>query len=274
MSVASTPRRLARTRGLGPYHPTVVPLPASTFFCRPRVRHCLQWLAACGFACALLPLHAATPDFSGAWRLDEQHSDTAASLTTQLRLEARREQPATLPPAGHGDVATDGGNGDANRHGGGMGGHGMGGGGMRGDGMRGGGMGSHGHHSGRQQPSQATDDAAVAAAEFPLPPAMQRDAILLVQQGMKSLDVQLANGERLAVRLDGMRQQSLNGDASVQAQTYSNGIRVTIRYADGGELDENWTRSADGRQLTIHCMWKPPLLQRPVAYQRSYLAVG
>ncbi|MEO8748337.1 MAG: Plug domain-containing protein [Rhodanobacter sp.] len=80
-------------------------------------------------------------------------------------------------------------------------------------------------------------------------------------------NVQLDNGERLDVRLDGRVRQSLNGDATVEGQTCTDAVHITIRYAAGGELQQDWVRAADGHQLTIYCTWKLPPMQRPIHFQ-------
>lgn len=98
--------------------------------------------------------------------------------------------------------------------------------------------------------------------------------MLLVQEHAQAVEVQLDNGERLDVRLDGHTRQSLNGDAMVEGEAGPHGVHISIRYAEGGELQQDWVRSADGHRLTVECTWKPPSLQQPVRYQRSYVAVG
>ena len=148
----------------------------------------------------------------------------------------------------------------------------MGGGGMGHGGMGGGGRGHHRGDSASQKPDSGQD--AQAQAQFALPSLLQRDSVLLVQERAQSVEVQLDNGERLDVRLDGHARQSLNGDAMVEGQAGPNAVHITIRYAEGGELRQDWVRSADGRHLTLDCTWKPPSMQKPVHFQRSYLAVG
>ena len=209
---------------------------------------------------------AATADFSGAWRLDDLHSDSAGVLTTLLRAEARREQPAALPSTAHTAApgSTTAAAGHTGRHGGGM------------DG-RGAGMGGHGGHHGSRGSASAhpdTDQDPLAHAQFALPPLLDADSVLLVQQQTGSLQIQLDNGEQLKVRLDGQPRQSLNGEAMVQGNLAENGVQIIIRYADGRQLEQDWIRTADGRQLTIHGLWKLPSLQEPVPFHRSYLAVG
>jgi hypothetical protein len=241
-----------------------------TRFCPWRV---VLLLTVYAVAVAIAHAQVATADISGAWRLDDQHSDSAETLTTLLRAEARREQPAALPATAHAAPPSTSNNNAAGKRGGGMGGGGMGHGGMGGGGMGGG----HGHQrsdNGASDKKPATDEDPLAHAQFALPPLLQVDSVLLVQQRAKSVQIQLDNGEQLDVRLDGQARQSLNGDAMVQGRAYANGVRITIRYADGRQLQQDWIRSPDGKQLSIHGVWKLPSMQRPVKFRRSYLAVG
>jgi hypothetical protein len=227
-------------------------------------------LLTCSLVLAAATAHAATPDFSGAWRLDDQHSDNAATLTTQLRTEARSEQPAAQLPANHAGTPSGNTGSDIGRYGGAAGGHHMGG---MGGGMGGGGHGRHhGGNSASQKPGSGQDTQ--AQTQFALPSLLQQDSVLLVQEQAHSVEVQLDNGERLDVRLDGHAHQSLDGDAMVEGEAGPNAVHITIRYAEGGELQQDWVRSADGQHLTVNCTWKPPSMQKPVHFQRSYLAVG
>lgn len=224
----------------------------------------LRMLLAC--ACIVtFNAWAAPPDMSGAWRLDDQHSDSAEALTAMLHAEARREQPAALPAAAAtaAQSGSTGAAGHTGRHAGGMGGGGM-------AGHRG------GHHGSRDNAAKSADTGQdpLAQAQFALPPLLQTDSVLLVQQQAGAVQIQLDNGERLEVRLDGQPRQSLNGDAMVQGQAYTNGVRITIHFTDGRLLQQDWIRSADGHELTIQNLWKLPTLQKPVQFRRSYLAVG
>jgi hypothetical protein len=227
-------------------------------------------LLTCSLVLAAATAHAATPDLSGAWRLDDQHSDNAATLTTLLRTEARSEQPAAQLPANHAGTPSGNTGSDIGRYGGAAGGHHMGG---MGGGMGGGGHGRHhGGNSASQKPGSGQDTQ--AQTQFALPSLLQQDSVLLVQEQAHSVEVQLDNGERLDVRLDGHAHQSLDGDAMVEGEAGPNAVHITIRYAEGGELQQDWVRSADGQHLTVNCTWKPPSMQKPVHFQRSYLAVG
>ena len=265
----STPGRLARILSveLATAKP-IVHLPALPFPPSLHSHRRVLLMIACALALAATQARGVTPDFSGAWRLDDQHSDNAAALTTLLRVEARREQPAALPAPDHADAPSGSTNAGAGRHGGGMGGHGMSGGGMGGSG--------HGRHHADNPASQkpGTGQDSQGQTQFALPPLLHRDSVLLVQQQAKSVQVQLDNGERLDVRLDGHMRQSPDGDATVEGQAYTDALHITVRYAEGGELQQDWVRSADGQQLTIYCTWKLPSMQKPVHYKRSYLAVG
>ncbi|HZX71218.1 MAG TPA: hypothetical protein VFE77_10415 [Rhodanobacter sp.] len=224
----------------------------------------LRLLLAC--ACVVtFNAWAAPPDISGAWRLDDQHSDGADALTAMLRAEARREQPAPLP-ATAATAAQPGNTGATGRTG------------RHGDGTGGGGMAGHhgGRHGSRNKAAKPadTDQDPLAHAQFALPPLLQTDSVLLVQQQAGSVQIQLDNGERLDVRLDGQSRQSLNGDAMVQGQASAKGVRITIRFTNGRLLQQDWIRSADGHELTIQNLWKLPTLQKPVQFRRSYFAVG
>lgn len=207
------------------------------------------------------------PDFSGAWRLDETASDTASTVTALLRKEATREQPVqtqapTTAPAGQGSHPPGG------RHGagGGSGNSGMGGGGMGG---------GHGHHGGGKPDNSASSDShADVGNNYPLPQLLQNDAVMLVQQDRQAVQIRLDNGELLNVRLDGQARQSLNGDAMANARMEAGDVLISIQFADGSLLEQRWFRSADGHHLTVYEQWKIPLLQQPVSFKRSYVAVG
>lgn len=222
------------------------------------------WSAAAGQATP------APPDFSGAWRLDDQHSDGADAVAALLRREDRREaspQVAATAAAANGQAGAGGHGG----RGGGMGGMGRHGGGMGGGGM-GGGHGSRARRGGgdNSMPSGTPP----APTDYPLPPLLKIDSVLLVQQDARDLQVRLDSGELLDARLDGQRRQSLNGGAMVSAHADAGGLEVDIQFADGARLAERWTRSADGRQLNVLGQWKPPMLQQPVSFRRSYVALG
>src|SRR6185437_7304154 len=116
-------------------------------------------------------------------------SDNAATLTTLLRTEARREQPAGQLPANLAGTPSGNTGSDIGRYGGAAGGHHMG-------GMGGG---SHGRHHGgasaSQKPGSGQDTQ--AQTQFALPSLLEQDSVLLVQEQAHSVEVQLDNGERL-----------------------------------------------------------------------------
>lgn len=212
---------------------------------------------------------AALPDFSGLWRLSDQGSDSPARITAMLRAEIRRGQSPVVAPAGassSGGTPPSGG-----RHG--RGGHGgMGGGGMGGGHMGGGGMGGgHGHGGGRA--SSSSGDSSGSDDMPKLPPMLDNDSILVVQQDADALQTRLDNGDQLAVRLDGRTRQTLNGGAMARRQDASRGLRFSLQFSDGGRIDETWSRSADGRTLRVTEQWQPGFLQRPVVFHRVYQRV-
>ncbi|QNK02439.1 hypothetical protein [Dyella telluris] len=252
------------------------------------------------FAGALVSLliagaaHAAqTPDFSGAWRLDDRNSDSPDALTNALRIEARKEQasqqiaPAssssspTPPAGGHGGGRHGGGMGGGGMGGGGMGGGGMGGGGMGGGGMGGGGMGGgghgggHGHHGdgGDSKPASTSDKDPIATATYPMPPTLKTDSVLLVQQDEKTFQIRLNNGDQLTGKLDGVARQSLNGNAMVRGHIDNGQLTVNIRYADGTQLDQTWAVTPDGQQMVVVGAWKIPTLDQPVTFKRTYVGL-
>ncbi|MFC4527936.1 hypothetical protein ISN76_05785 [Dyella halodurans] len=245
-------------------------------------------LSACASLLIASVASAATPpatDFSGAWRLDDRNSDTADTLTTALRSEARKEQEAKQQqaPASASSSATPPGNNGGGRHGGGggmghggMGGGGMGGGGM-GGGTGGGGMGGgHGRHGGGDQPgtkSPAADKDPLATATFPMPPLLKVDSVLLVQQDPKTFQIHLNDGSQLTGKLDSQARQSLNGNAMVRGHVDAGRLMFSIEYADGTRLDQTWQLSADGQQMIVTGAWKVPTLEQPVTFKRTYVGL-
>lgn len=205
-----------------------------------------------------------TPDFNGAWRLNEQTSDSPDQITAKLRAEIRREKPpAVVAPA---SASTSGGAAQASTgsgtHGGGRG---------MGGGSGGGGMGGGGHgHGGHQQANTSSDTSTTASDALNPPPLIDNDTMLIVQQDQKTLQAQLENGEQLLVRLDGNNRQTLNGSAFTQMQATDNGMQVSMTFTNGTKLDEVWTRSADGHTLHVTEEWQPPFLQHPVSFHRDY----
>lgn len=226
------------------------------------------------FAGALVSLlivgaaHAAqTPDFSGAWRLDDRNSDSPDALTNALRIEARKEQASQqMAPASSASSPTP----PAGSHGGGRHGGGMGGG-----GMGGGGHGGHGHHGdgGDSKPASSGDKDPIATATYPMPPTLKTDAVLLVQQDEKTFQVRLNNGDQLTGKLDGVARQSLNGNAMVRGHIENGQLTVNIRYADGTQLDQTWTLTPNGQQMVVLGAWKIPTLDQPVTFKRTYVGL-
>lgn len=205
-------------------------------------------------------LHAEDPvaAYAGAWRLDDRNSDTAEIVRSRLR-EAGHGAPApaasTSPPPAEG------------MHGG-SGGH------------RGGGMGrmggGHGGRGGKGQAGteQTKDDKAEDfRGDYPLPPTLDHDNVLLVQQDAQSIQVRFANGQSMDVQLDGQRRQSLAGTALVSGRRDGDGVRLLIQYADGSQLDERWQLAAGGKQLTVLGEWKLPSLAQAVSFRRSYVGL-
>lgn len=138
----------------------------------------------------------------------------------------------------------------------------MGGGGMGGGHGRGGGK-----HASTPSGSSSGDDM------LTLPPMLDNDSILVVQQDAKTLQARLENGEQLGVRLDGSRQQTLNGSAVAHRLEAGAGLQFSLEFNDGSRIEETWSRSADGRTLQITEQWRPGFLQRSVAFRRVYQRV-
>lgn len=248
-------------------------MPASVRF--PRL------LTLLGSMLAMAATHAAVPqstDFSGAWRLDDRNSDSADTLTTSLRAEARKEQEASTQQSPASSSSTSipaSSQSGGGRHGGGMGGGGGGGGGgMGGHGGGMGGGGGHGKHGGdTSSKPTSTDKDPLATAKFQLPPLLSVDSVLLVQQDAKTFQVHLSNGDQINGRLDGLPHQSLNGNAMVRGQVDAGRLSVSIQYADGTRLDQSWAMTPDGQQLVVTGNWKIPTLQEPVSFKRTYVGL-
>jgi len=241
----------------------------------------VSWLGAAVVFTASAAFAAQTTDFSGAWRLDDRHSDNADGLTNAMRVEARKELAARQQqsaPASSSSSATPAGAGHGGGHRGGGGAGGMGGGGMGGGGHGGGmGGGGHGGHrgggSGDAKPTDAGDKDPIATATYPMPPMLANDSVLLVQQDAKTFQVHLGNGDQLTGKLDGVARQSLNGNAMVRGQIMGGQLVVNIRYADGTQLDQTWAMSADGQQMVVSGAWKVPTLEQPVGFTRTYVGL-
>jgi hypothetical protein len=215
-------------------------------------------------------VHAAPPqaaDFSGAWRLDDRNSDSPDTLTAAMRTEARKEQEATTQqaPASSSSSSTP-----PSSHAGG---------GHRGGGMGGGGGGGMGHGGGRHgggnsdSKPASTDKDPLATATYPMPPLLSVDSVLLVQQDAKTFQVRLNNGDQLTGKLDGQPHQTLNGNAMVRGHVEDRRLIVSIAYADGTQLVQNWAMSPDGQQLVVTGSWKIPTLQEPVPFKSTYVGL-
>ena len=231
----------------------------------PRIPVSLLIGASLLFATSRAPAQQppAPSDFSGLWRIDDQASDNLAQVTASLRAELRREQSPTVAPASSSSSGTTPQPGNrSGRHGGGMGGGHMGGGGMGG---------GHGH--GGRHASTSSSDASGSNDLLKPPPMLDNDSVLVVQQDAKTVQARLENGEQLAVRLDGNRQQTLDGTAVARRQAGGGDLQFSLQFDDGNRIDETWSRSADGRTLQVTERWQPGFLRGPVMFRRVYQRV-
>lgn len=217
-------------------------------------------LATSSFAAAGVT-HAAgsaLPDYSGIWRLDEQHSDSPSDIDTRLRLERKREQPVQQP-AGGPSTGTPSASPSSGQHGG----HG-------GGGMGGGGMGGHGGHGGgRGQSKPSTAGNGTAPPDTP-PPLLAEDSLLNVQQDAKGIRVVLGDKDQLDSQLDGNTRQSLGGNAMVQTHLTAAGLQITMQFTGDVRLQQDWVQSPDGHHLTVTEIWTTPAVQQPIVFKRSY----
>jgi hypothetical protein len=196
-------------------------------------------------------------DFSGVWRLDDQHSDSPSDIAARLRAEKKLEQPAAHTDA----TATPGSPAPTRQHGSrGGGGHGMGGGGMGG---------GHGHGGSRNHDKTEDADSSAPAADVP-PPLLADDSILNVQQDAKTIRVVIGDKDQFDGRLDGVVSQSLNGNAMVQSQLTADGLELSMQFDGEVRLQQNWTLSPDGHHLTVVESWTTPAVKQPVVFRRSY----
>ncbi|BDU22702.1 hypothetical protein [Dyella sp. GSA-30] len=191
---------------------------------------------------------AALPDFSGAWRLDDTNSDNEAAVTKLLQDESQSEQNASDQQA---PAATPSPTEHAGLHG-----------------RRGGG----GHK--KDKDDKKADDEPAKPREYPLPPTLKTDSVLLIQQDSKSVQVRLNSGDTLNGRLDGQSQQSLNGAAIVRSHNEAGKLIMQFQFSDGSTLQQTWELSADKHRLTVSEQWKPFGLQQPVYFKRSYVGLG
>ncbi|HEY0197801.1 MAG TPA: hypothetical protein VGC19_04560 [Rhodanobacter sp.] len=202
--------------------------------------------------------HAAgttTPDFSGIWRLDDQHSDSPFDIAARLRAEKKLEQP-TPPATNTGSTGSPASQASTNRHSGhGGGGRSMGGG--------------RGHDGGRAHDKSSDADASVPATEIP-PPLLADDSMLNVQQDAKTIRVVFDDKDQLDGRLDGVVSQSLSGNAMVQSHLTAAGLDVSMQFDGEVRLQQTWTASPDGHHLTVTESWTTPAVKQPIVFKRSY----
>jgi hypothetical protein len=141
-------------------------------------------------------------------------------------------------------------------------------------GMGGGhGKGMRGGKGGEGAKGDAAADAASPRDDYPLPPTLKIDSVLLVQQDAQAFQVRLDNGQTLEVKLDGQPRQTMSGAAMANGRREGANLRLSIRLADGSQLVERWVLSADGRQLSIFGDWKVPALEQAVSFRRDYVAL-
>ncbi|OOG46905.1 hypothetical protein [Rhodanobacter sp. C01] len=202
-------------------------------------------------------LHAAGSgllDYSGIWRLDEQHSDSPSDIDARLRLERKREEPVQQP-ASSSSTGTPSAGQKSGQHGGHGGGNGMG--------------GHGGHGGGRGQSKTSTSDNGTAPPDAP-PPLLADDSLLNVQQDAKGIRVVLGDKDQLDSRLDGFARQSLNGSAMVQSQLTATGLQISMQFDGDVRLRQDWVQSPDGHHLTVTETWTTPAVQQPIVFKRSY----
>ncbi|MEV8521406.1 hypothetical protein ABZR86_16545 [Dyella marensis] len=219
-------------------------------------------------------LHAQqAPAYAGAWRLDDRNSDTADTVKGLLREAGRNASaPAAASSSGTSPQGAHGSGGHRGGMGRGAGAGGMGGGGMGGGGHMGGGHGGRGGKNASAD-TDKDDKAQDFRGDYALPPTLEHDNVLLVQQDAQSIQVRFADGQNMDVRLDGQRRQSLAGNAMVAGYREADGMRVSIQYADGSQLEQHWKLAPDGRQLTVLGEWKVPGLGQAVNFRRSYVGL-
>jgi hypothetical protein len=198
---------------------------------------------------------AVPPDFSGIWRLDDQHSDSPFDIAARLRAEKKLEQPT--PEAintGTGTPASQA----STRHGG------------HGGGGRGGmGGGGHGHGGGRDHDKTADTDTSAPAAEVP-PPLLADDSMLNVQQDAKTIRVVFGDKDQLDGRLDGVVSQSLGGNAMVQSHLTAGSLGLSMQFDGEVRLQQTWAVSPDGHHLVVTESWTTPAVKQPIVFKRSY----
>jgi hypothetical protein len=211
-------------------------------------------VALAGTARAGQPSHS---DFSGIWRLDDQHSDSPSDILMRLRAERKLEQPREPSATAAADTPSTS-QASSQRAGG--------------HGMRGGGMGSggHGHGGGHGNNKKSGATNASAPATFDPPPLLDDDSLLNVTQGAKGIRVVVGGKDQLDGRLDGIIRQSLNGSAMVQTQLAGESLQVSMQFDDDVRLQQSWVRSPDGHHLTVTERWFTPAANQPIVFRRSY----
>ncbi|WP_158884959.1 hypothetical protein [Rhodanobacter sp. L36] len=203
-------------------------------------------------------IHAASTsmaDFTGIWRLDDQHSDSPSDIATRLHLEEKAEKPAQLSTGAATGTSSSG---PSANHKGGRGGHGGG---------LGGGHGRGGNHS--QNKTDDSDGNGAPKADDP-PPLLAEDSIMNVQQDTKAIHVVFDGKDQLDGRLDGIVRQSLNGNAMVQSQLGADGLEISMQFDGEVRLLQRWARSTDGHHLIVTESWTTPAVKQPIVFKRTY----
>ncbi|MEP6899427.1 MAG: hypothetical protein ABI870_12940 [Rhodanobacter sp.] len=196
-------------------------------------------------------------DFSGIWRLDDQHSDAPADIAGRLRTEKRHEQ---APDSGTTGAATTASPSSA-RFGGHGGGRGMGGGGMGG---------GHGHGGGNRNHDNSADADTGTAPQDDPPPLLADDSVLNVAQDAKTIRVVFEDRDQLDDRLDGVAHSTLSGGAMVRSRLIANALQISMQFADDVQLRQEWVLSPDGHHLTVSESWTTPAVKQPIVFTRSY----
>jgi hypothetical protein len=230
------------------------PQTATAFLKRFRLTALLMATSLSFGATALQAASTSLPDFTGIWRLDDQHSDSPSDIATRLHLEEKAEKPAQS------STGTAAGTSSSNQSADHRSGH----------GGRGGGMGG-GHGRGGSRNQNKTDDSDTSApkADDP-PPLLDDDSIINVQQDTKAIHVVFDGKDQLDGRPDGVVRQSLNGNAMVQSRLSADGLEVSMQFDGEVRLLQRWTRSADGRHLTVSESWTTPAVKQPIVFKRTY----
>jgi hypothetical protein len=202
---------------------------------------------SCGRAKAAPP---PVPDFSGIWQLNDAQSDSATDVNKRYHVEKKHEQaPSSRPANNNAPPPTTLGD----SLGGGHGGH------------HGGGGGGSGHDYEDNQMSSGDKP-----PPDPTPPLFADDALLNVQQRSADMQIDFNNADRLDTKFDSVTRPSLNGTAQIQTQLSSDGMHLTMEFSDGTHLQQDWSKSADGRHLTVTETWTPVDLQQPIVFKRVY----